>query len=225
VVTVVEQIERILSLSILRGELAVGSRLPGLRALAVTHGVTPPTVQRVIARLEAKQLVEARQGHGVTVLDPEAAGLALLPLWFEVYRDQPDRACAVLTDFLELRRVVAVHLMGSRWLSPDPELMTLVADLYEADTVAERARLDLAFTRRVLEVRGNLAARALFDSARRLVTEVPLLAEALYGDAEDHRRVLTALGSALGDARVMDRELTAWDARSVQRYRALMTGA
>lgn len=187
--------------------------------------MTPPTVQRVIARLEAKQLVDARQGHGVTVLDPEAAGLALLPLWFEVYRDEPDRACAVLAEFLELRRVVAVHLMGSRWLNPDPELMTLVSKLYDAETVAERARLDLAFTRRVLDLGGNLAARALFDSARRLVTEVPLVAEALYGDAEDHRRVLTTLGAALGDARVMDRELAAWDARSVGRYRALMTAA
>jgi DNA-binding FadR family transcriptional regulator len=52
-----------------------------VRALATTHGVTVPTIQRVIARLEALGIAHARQGSGVSVLDPARhGGLSLIPL-------------------------------------------------------------------------------------------------------------------------------------------------
>src|SRR5689334_16003765 len=64
-------IERQLALEILRGQRAPGSQLPPVRVLAQTHGVTAPTIQRVVDRLEAGGLVSARRGSGVTVNDPE----------------------------------------------------------------------------------------------------------------------------------------------------------
>lgn len=223
-------IERGLALEILRGQRAPGSQLPPVRRLAAQHGVTAPTIQRVIDRLEAGGLVSARRGSGVTVNDPTRSGdLSLLPLWLEALAGQPDRAATMLGDFLELRRVVAVHLVRSaapRIAAAAPRLLTLALALERAQTLAEITATDLAFTGAVVEAAGQSAVAAIFHTAARLVREVPGVAEALYGDRAYHRRVLrrsaTALthSSATAAATELEEVLVAWDRRTVGRFRA-----
>ncbi len=57
--TVADAVARALSLEILEGRLAPGSRLPSVRALADEHGVNVSTIQRALTRLQEHRLVFA----------------------------------------------------------------------------------------------------------------------------------------------------------------------
>jgi DNA-binding FadR family transcriptional regulator len=200
-----------------------------VRQLAVEHGVAPPTIQRVVDRLEAGGLVSARRGSGVTVNDPHRTGdLALLPLWFEALADEPERAAAMLADFLELRRVLAVHLVrtsSARIAAAAPRLLQLVLALERAKALAEVTAIDDAFTAAVVDAAGQSAVAAIFHTTSRLVREVPELAAAFYGDRAYHKRVLRrtaailASGSPATNAAKLENVLQAWDKRTVVRFR------
>jgi len=229
------RLERSLALAILRGERAPGSRLPSVRALAAERGVTVPTIQRVLDRLEALELITVTPGSGSVVRDPErSAGLSLIPLWFEALQDQPDRVARVFGDFLALRRLFAIHLAarGQHALrAVAPTLAAQAAVLLDPDLpLAERAQADLDFTRAVLEQGGNFAAVAVFNTVERLVHEVPGVAEALYGDPAAHAAVITAVAGLLvsGEGPLhlsagLEETLGAWDAASVARYLGWLT--
>ena len=235
------RLERRLAVQILRGERMPGSQLPSVRNLAREFGVTAPTIQRVVDRLAATGLVSVRRGSGITVNDPETCGeLTLLPLWFEALADQPERTATMLRDFLELRRVVAVHLMRTR-RTRIVRAVTALADAAhalatEAGDVWAIAEADLAFTRTVLEASQQFAANALFHTTEALVRDVPGLAEALYGDRSYHRRVIASVASLLAasdgpdgngerKALAIERILRAWDARTVERFREICVAA
>jgi DNA-binding FadR family transcriptional regulator len=232
--TLASAIERRLAREIMRGERPPGSQLPPLRTLARQHRVTLPTVQRVVDRLEAGGLVSARRGSGVTVNDPGRSGdLSLLPLWFEALADQPERAAAMLADFLELRRVVAAHLVkgAARRIAPavSAPLAALALALADGDTLAI-ADADLALSAAVVDAAGQLAVAAVFHTTARLVREVPHVADALYGDRARYRRMLRRLGGALAGARTdaaaeLEAALAAWDRGTVARFRASLTAA
>jgi DNA-binding FadR family transcriptional regulator len=228
------EIERSLAREILRGERVPGSHLPPVRDLARIWKVTPPTIQRVVDRLEASGLVSARRGSGVTVNDPlRSADLSLLPLWFEALADQPERAESILDNFLELRRVVAAHLARSaadRILAAAPRLLERLQAVEEAKTLTEVTEADLAFTRAVVEAANQFAVASIFHTAERLVREVPHLSEALYGDRAYHRRALRRAIGALAGAPAeavseLEQALAVWDRRTVTRFRQLLEQA
>jgi len=228
-------IERRLALEILRGERAPGSQLPPVRRLAHDHGTTAPTIQRVIDRLEAGGLVSARRGSGVTINDPKRSGdLSLLPLWFEALESQPDRAAKILGDVLELRRVMAAHLVRTaapRIAAAAPQLIALALAVGRATTLAEVAETDLAFTAAVIDAAGQSAVAAIFHTTARLVREVPHLRDALFADRAYHRRVLKRAAAALARtppaaaAAELEEVLAAWDRRTVSRFRAALTAS
>ncbi len=200
--TAAARIERELALAILRGEYVPGANLPGVRALARQMGVAAPTIQRAIDRLESAGLVHVRQGSGMRVNDPTQCGeLSLLPLWFEAYADQPDRAAQILGDFLELRRVVATHLISTRAkhiVAAAPTLARLASELGERDDLDSVATADLAFTRAVVESADQFAVATILRTTERLVRFVPYVAEALYEDRDYHRTMIRNLVTALG---------------------------
>jgi hypothetical protein len=160
------------------------------------------------------------------VNDPQRGGdLSLLPLWLEALADQPDRAARILGDFLELRRVVAVHLAVTARASiagVAPRLLTLLREAVRAPSLREVAEADIAFTGAVVEAAGQFAVATIFHTAERLVREVPGLMDALYADRAYHRRVLlrAARALAVGDRQALERTLAAWDRRTVARFRA-----
>lgn len=232
--TIVEQIEHQLAVAIMRGERPSGTRLPPVREMAREFGVTVPTIQRVVDRLEATGLVRARQGSGIVVNDPlESADLSLLPMWFDALADQPERAAAILGDFLELRRVVVAHLVrsGKMQVSLAAErLGRIAARLLAATTLEEVVDADLEATRTVLESADNFAARALFRAVEHLSARVPLVAEALYGDRAYHRAVLVQLasiwsqgGGGASMAEQIEAVLEPWDRRAVERFADLLS--
>lgn len=225
-----EQIERSLALRILRGDLPPGSTLPSVRSLAEQFDTTVPTIQRAVDRLGSTGLVSARRGSGIRVNDPRHYGdLSLLPLWFEALVAHPQRAAAMFADFLELRRMVAAHLVRTRYdriVAALPQLLTAAATLHRVSTLEERARADAQLTRVVVEAADNFAINAVFRTVERLALEVPAAAEALYGDPESHNETIGAVADAIantiGDpmaaADALDGALARWDRRTVQRF-------
>jgi DNA-binding transcriptional regulator YhcF (GntR family) len=51
-------------LKIIKGEYPPGSRLQGVRELAITAGVNPNTMQRALAELEEKGILFVKRGDG-----------------------------------------------------------------------------------------------------------------------------------------------------------------
>jgi DNA-binding FadR family transcriptional regulator len=229
-------IERALTLDILRGRYAAGSRLPSVRELAQQHGVNPATIQRVVSRLETRGLVEARQGSGLRVNDPEtSADLSLVPYWLVAKLGEPREAAAILGDFLGLRRAVAVQLLvqhRAAILARLPALASLAAALAATprDDVRALAEADLAFARALLRATGNRVAVALLNTTGRVLDELPEVAQAMYADpasnAASMGEVLAALAAGGdGAAAAIDATIARIDAATVRRFRTGLIAA
>lgn len=82
------QLEEQLKHLILSGELAVGERLPSIRALAGFLRINRNTVARVVADLEREGYLETRRGSGAFVVEPpvDAEGLKRQRLLEQVMR-------------------------------------------------------------------------------------------------------------------------------------------
>jgi len=228
--TAAARIERELALAILRDEHRPGTNLPGVRALARDMGVAAPTIQRALDRLESAGLISVRQGSGIRVNDPRECGeLSLLPLWFEALEGEPTRASQILGDFLELRRVVATHLVSTRSkqiVTAAPRIAALASELGNRDDLNSVAKADLAFTRAVVESADQFAVATILRTTERLVRSVPYVAEALYEDRTFHKKVIRDITRALGSggspaevAAKLERILAGWDRRTVSRFR------
>ncbi|MHA6250512.1 GntR family transcriptional regulator [Oceanobacillus sp. CAU 1775] len=57
---------------IIRGELALGEKLPSVRDTGIQVNVNPNTVQRTYRELEAMDIVESRRGQGTFVTEDQA---------------------------------------------------------------------------------------------------------------------------------------------------------
>src|SRR6476660_8353191 len=99
---VAEEIVQQLRGLILRGEYAVGDKLPPERKLAEQLGVNRASLREAIKSLELMGLVRTRQGDGTRVLDfMQTAGIELVSHLL-VGTGAPD--LKVLLDVLEFRR-------------------------------------------------------------------------------------------------------------------------
>ncbi|MFT4622282.1 MAG: DNA-binding FadR family transcriptional regulator [Myxococcota bacterium] len=222
--TAAARIERAIACKILRGEHPPGSDLPSVRALAVTFETTVPTVQRALERLATLGLVQATQGRGTRVLDPADGDLALLPVWFEAFADDPERCGRMLGDLLEVRRALAGYLFRTRREALAAALPMLAQPLQALATSTDLRSIveaDAALTGAVLDAVGNLALRAVLHTVSKLAVEVPHVAEALYADRAAHLEVVGAVATAFasGDPEPALAAMAAWDAASVARLK------
>ena len=104
-----ESVAEQLRLAILRGEVAVGERLPPERQLAPRFGTNRNTLREAIRSLETQGLVTVRQGDGVRVADFRNKGqLSLLPDMLKV-ASRSERN-DMLRDLLWMRRRMAVEV-------------------------------------------------------------------------------------------------------------------
>ena len=222
------RVERTLTVRILRGEHAPGTRLPTVRALAAEFGINPATAQRAIARLERTGLVNARQGSGTVVNDPETHGdLSLVPAWLEALRHEPARAAALLAEFLEVRRILASRLLvqhRERLLAGAAELAGAANALFEARGTDAVRVADIAFARTLLGMTGNRAAVSVLNAAARLLEEVPAVAEAMYANPTRNAvatgEVLTLLTEPTCTAEQVETKLAEIDGATVERFLA-----
>lgn len=226
-------IEHALTQDILRGCYAVGSRLPTVRELAEVHGVNPATIQRVVSRLETRGLVTARQGSGLRVNDPAESGdISLVPFWLEATLDRPAQATSILADFLEMRRVLATRLMvrhrDALLTHGEPLRQAAERVLAASHNGVDALRdADMAFARVMLRATGNVVALSVLNTMARVLEELPVVAEAMYGEpaasTDAMARVLTALLAADPEAgAIIEQALGEVDAHTLARFEALL---
>lgn len=225
--------------AICRGEYAPGDRLPPIRVLADQYGVTVATTQRAVARLEEMGLVQVLMGSGMTVQDPvQSAGPNVLPYLFRSVFEQPDRACAILADFLELRREMAanhlVHIRGMVANLDPAQVDALLSHLLENaqspdGNVSSVADADFAATRALLELRPQMAYSIVWGIFERLVRTTPELLEAMHSDpavvAASYTHLVKALRSDESDGAVRDTIeaiIAEADAKTVTRFRRIL---
>jgi len=198
-----ERIARVITRDILRGIYPPGARLPTLRELAIVFEVNPSTMQRALVRLEAIGLVTARQGSGLRVNDPLVSGdMSVLPDWFAVLvAEEPHRAVTMLTEVLEMRRMLASRLV-QRNRPAILEVMTAMTVLPEdmiGRSSAEVCAIELDMERRVVGATGSVAAVLLHRAIEECVLETPQLIEAAFGDAERVAAHSLAFGVAVAE--------------------------
>ncbi len=189
--TVVDELVEDLSRDIFRGAFEFGENLPPLRTLSKRYGVTVPTTQRAIARIEQMGLLSVRHGSGMEVLDPEHhATLSAFPYWLDALRDRPAEIRKVLADFLELRRDLALSLLekvGSRVNEPEfQRVRSAVDDMQEVveeggglETIVEA---DLGVAHALLELYPQTAYATIFNVFRRVLHTLPEVAQSLYSE-------------------------------------------
>lgn len=84
---------------IVEGKLKPGDKLPPERELAKQMGVSRPTLREAINKLEARGLLEQRQGGGTYV---KSLGDETLDYAFEEYANKKD----AIVDIMELRKIL-----------------------------------------------------------------------------------------------------------------------
>jgi GntR family transcriptional regulator, transcriptional repressor for pyruvate dehydrogenase complex len=103
--TLVDQISGALRRAIVDGEYRVGDRLPSEAMLTKRFGVSRTVVREAIAVLRSERIVEARQGAGVFVLQPQvSAG--------DVLKAGDLARLSSILEILELRAPVEIEAAG-----------------------------------------------------------------------------------------------------------------
>lgn len=229
--TVVEEMVASIAHDILRGVYAPGDRLPPFRALAETFGVTLPTAQRAVGRVDELGLITVRQGRGATVLDPYvSAHPGVLPYWVDAVLGDPPKACAIVSDFLEVRRELAA-LLVVRLRSADLEPVVEAVDTLErvvsgSGTVPELVAADLTVVRAMLAAAPSVVLASVFNAFSALLEAIEPLAEAMYAEpamnVAGYRGVLALAASAEPELirTAIPAALRALDEATVSRFRS-----
>jgi len=179
---------------ILLGTIPPQVHLPPVRRLAEQYRVNVSTIQRVITQLESLGLVDVRRGSGATVRDIQSAGgLDLLPMMISAHSAAPERAGKILADYLEVRRILSIHVLESllarkEYLCIDP-IKSAVKELDE-NVKADPADLqaiacsDGRVNRSVLDQMDQSAMIGILNLLERTVLGNEALLQAFYGSPE-----------------------------------------
>jgi GntR family transcriptional regulator, transcriptional repressor for pyruvate dehydrogenase complex len=178
---VAEEIVQQLRTLILRGDYAVGDKLPPERRLADELGVNRASLREAIKALEHMGLVKTRQGDGTRVLDfMQTAGVELVS--HLIPRDGvPDMA--ILSDVLDFRRWFGrevARLAAERAAAEDLKLLEEIVDK-AADPGLESGellKLDFEFYVRLTDAAKNRVMKLLVNTIRGAVlTYAPFFAQ------------------------------------------------
>jgi DNA-binding FadR family transcriptional regulator len=126
--TLVFQLSETLRQAIAAGQYAPGARLPSEAQLTEAHGVSRTVVREAIAALRSDRLVEARQGAGVFVLEPQATQR---PGILSLNNIDLARVSSTI-ELLELRTAVEVEAAGLAALRRSPAQEEMIFDRHYA---------------------------------------------------------------------------------------------
>lgn len=141
--------------AIVGGQFPPGSKLPSESQLSEAHGVSRTVVREAIASLRADRLVEARQGAGVFVLEPQAPTSLLLSL-----QDIDQARVSSMIEVLELRTAVEVEAAGLAALRRSPAQEEAILVRHDAvhaclDAGVSSAEADFALHLAIAEATNN----------------------------------------------------------------------
>ncbi len=181
--------EHALRRAILRGELAVGERLPPERELAAQFGVSRLTLRAALATLDAAGLISVRHGSGSIVRDfVRDGGPDLLPGLADLAAERGDLP-PVAADLLRVRRHLA-HGALERMVEQPPTAAAVKAVQVAVDAMAaaveagagdsELARADLQVLAAVLDATRSPVLRLCVNPVIAVVSRNAALRSALY---------------------------------------------
>jgi GntR family transcriptional repressor for pyruvate dehydrogenase complex len=219
-----EQIAASIADAILDGAFAPGSALPPERDLAEQLGVNRTSLRQGLARLQQMGLIEARQGSGNLVRDPE--GLTHPAVVEALVRKLGPE---FLVELLEVRAALGPVIGRSaaeRHTPADAEaLRAALAVLRRADKAVTRQAADLAYFRVLIHSTRNRALGMLYRWVEDAFGGREHELTGAYDDAEpivaDLRRITEAVTArdAAKAATVVEAYLHASALRMVECYR------
>jgi GntR family transcriptional repressor for pyruvate dehydrogenase complex len=182
-----EVFERLRS-RILSGALRAGERLPNERDLAKTLHVNRASVREALKRLELLELVDVVHGQGTFVRELGAS--SALQLVEALLRDRRTVTRSLMTQLLEFRRHVTLHVVGLAAINRTSEQIARARELLgqEAEAGAEPERaleIDIKMNQLLGEASGNLLYQIVTNLFTKLVRQLGPL---YYNAARDHRR-------------------------------------
>jgi DNA-binding FadR family transcriptional regulator len=164
---------------ILQGELKPGASLPGERELSERLGVSRLTLRAALTELQAQGLIEKVHGAGNRVLDfRESGGIELIAYLARQAIDGGVVPLPLLGELLELRRMVAIELLGLVCQrATSEELRALREHRASMQALVDDGHAfmeaDLQFARLLVRAGHNLMLELLSNTVRRMVSEHP----------------------------------------------------
>ena len=185
---------------ILAGAVDGGQQLPSERDLAVSLGVSRPTVREALIALEVAGFVEVRVGVGAFVRDQSRAGIPL-----------PDEGHSPI-EIMQVRRLLEPEAAALASLTISPDGMTKLAETLrhmQADAAQGNwsSDSDRVLHITVAEASGNSMLREVLDMLwnsrsevvdRRFHEHLAAMSEVREHILDDHSRIVSAILS--GDA-------------------------
>jgi GntR family transcriptional repressor for pyruvate dehydrogenase complex len=162
---------------ILSGAVGPGQRLPPERDLAARFETNRNTLREALRNLQTMNVLSARQGDGLHVLDYEAEGeINLLPHFLRHGRD-PGQRLQVIADMLRLRRILLCEVSAFTALRGSESDKTRLQELLEQQR-ENRGQpealiltdLELAMT--MVRAGGSLAYQWIFNTMAQLFAEI-----------------------------------------------------
>ncbi len=205
--------EHALRRAILRGELAVGERLPPERELAAQFGVSRLTLRAALATLDAAGLISVRHGSGYVVRDfVRDGGPDLLPGLAELAGERGDLP-PVAEDLLRVRRHLA-HAALERLVEQPPTAAAVNAVTAAIEAMAaaveanagdhELARADMGVLAAVLDATRSPVLRLCVNPVIAVVSRNAALRSALYREPATNVAGWRILAAWLGRPRAAD---------------------
>ena len=226
-----ETVFELLLTRIVSGEYAPGARLPAERDLQILLGASRPTIRESVKRLAAWNLVRARRGSGVVVLDRSDWSIEVLPAYLR-YLLQSGAVAELRTlvsDLLALRRHLCcdiARLMVGR--IPSASIAELRRAIAHADSLRddpiEFVQADLDVLRTMARVAGFVPGLWLLNRLSQVFVEISRqLVEGLV-PPDDYVRCYEAFLDAVDEGRpheavdILDDYLGRHDARLLRSW-------
>jgi DNA-binding FadR family transcriptional regulator len=200
-----ESVAEQLRMAILRGEVAIGERLPPERELAPRFGTNRNTLREAIRSLEAQGLVVARQGDGVRVADFRNNGeLSLLPDLLRIAEGEERKR--MVGDILLMRRRMAVEVAqvaADRASPEDVERLRNIIALqrkHEGDLL-RTLLTDLELYAAMVRAANSVMSALLFSTINRLARACLELVPALLYVHPDYVSAMNRVVEAIAEGK------------------------
>ncbi|MFN2221846.1 MAG: FadR/GntR family transcriptional regulator [Chloroflexota bacterium] len=163
-----EQISRQLLQRIVDGHFKPGERLPPERDLASIFNVSRVVVRESIGSLEAKGIVDVRQGRGTTVNPVDEWNTLDSQVLLLLHGDE------VFGQLMETRQIIEPEmaaLAAERILDDELEPLRLCSELPEDDAVEEHVERDMNFHLMIAKATHNPVLLMVLSSTSELLRE------------------------------------------------------
>jgi fatty acid metabolism transcriptional regulator FadR len=177
-----EEIEDVLLASIIRGEIAVGEKLPTERLLAQSLNVNRSTIREALSKLESLDLVEIRHGDGAYAKNYlESGNLELIREMIKL--DKPNRE-GIIKALLELRTIIAPEMAFRAAQNRTEEHVGQLEDVICSDTGLSIVEKDIQVHHTIALASGNILYLVLLNFSNKFMRDYGYL----YFEEEENRK-------------------------------------